>query len=86
MHHLTLHHGPSSRLVASDVMTDFTSLTTNQLLGLQKTLAEVKNIARKNYVIQSQMSTTNNVADLEGISYPDTRNIFVKIDQPPSIS
>ena len=38
MHRLTLHHGPSSRLVASDVLTDFTSLTTNQLLGLQKTL------------------------------------------------
>ena len=29
--------GPISRLVASDVLTDFTSLTTNQLLGLQKT-------------------------------------------------
>ena len=38
MHHLTLHHGPNSRLVASDALTDFTSLTTNQLLGLQKTL------------------------------------------------
>ena len=38
MHHLTLHHGPSSRLVTSDVLTDFTSLITNQLLGLQKTL------------------------------------------------
>ena len=38
MHHLTLHHGPSSRLVASDVLTDFTSLTTNELLGLQETL------------------------------------------------
>ena len=35
MHHLTLHQGPSSRLVASDVLTDFTSLATNQLLGLQ---------------------------------------------------
>ena len=38
MHHLTLHNGPSSRLVASDVLTDFSSLTTNQLFGLQKTL------------------------------------------------
>ena len=25
MHHLTLHQGPSSRLAASDVLTDFTS-------------------------------------------------------------
>ena len=30
MHHMTLHHGPNSRLLASDVLTDFTSLTTNQ--------------------------------------------------------
>ena len=29
---------PTSWLIASDVLTDFTSLTTNQLLGLQKTL------------------------------------------------
>ena len=38
MHHLTLHQGPGSRLVESDVLTDFTSFTTNQLLGLQMTL------------------------------------------------
>ena len=38
MHYLTLHHGANSRLVGSDVLTDFTSLTTNQLLDLQKTL------------------------------------------------
>ena len=38
MHHFTLDHGPNSQLVASDVLTDFTSLATDQLLGLQKTL------------------------------------------------
>ena len=45
MHHLTLHHGPNSRLVASDLLTDFTSLTT---VGSSEDIALVQIMNRQN--------------------------------------